>query len=77
MEFALFFVFVFYIVPWIIAVSRDHDHYGAILAFNLLLGWTGIGWWLALFWAFRSPEDDRASSRPIEAKVVPLHRGQA
>jgi TM2 domain-containing membrane protein YozV len=26
-----------------------------IWAFTLLLGWTGVGWLLALIWAFKAP----------------------
>lgn len=43
--------FILYILPWNIASSRGHRNSGAIAALNILLGWTGIGWVLALVWS--------------------------
>lgn len=37
--------------PTIIALFRDHINTLAIFATNLLLGWTGIGWVVALIWS--------------------------
>ncbi|WP_421846220.1 superinfection immunity protein [Novosphingobium sp.] len=37
--------------PTIIAFSRKHAKKWLVLALNLLAGWTGIGWILALIWA--------------------------
>lgn len=48
LELIPFTLLVLYIVPWVIAVSRDLDHHGWILALNLLLGWTVLGWFAAL-----------------------------
>lgn len=42
---------VVYCVPWIVARSRRHRNTGAIIATNLLLGWTAIGWIVALIWS--------------------------
>ncbi len=45
-------VFIFlYVVPTIVAVSRLHHRLGAIVALNLLLGWTLLGWVAAMVWA--------------------------
>lgn len=47
-----------YFVPTIIAGKRKHHNLGAIIAVNLLLGWTLIGWIIALVWsltAVRNP----------------------
>jgi hypothetical protein len=44
---------VIYLSPSIIAVHRDHRHAVAILVFNLFLGWTFLGWVIALVWADR------------------------
>ena len=41
----------FYFVPSIIAFNRQHHNWAAILALNLLLGWTGLGWVAALVWS--------------------------
>lgn len=40
-----------YFLPFIIASQRRHRNAGAILITNLLLGWTFIGWVIALIWA--------------------------
>jgi ABC-type transport system involved in cytochrome c biogenesis permease component len=43
--------FGIYLLPTWIAFSRQHHNRGAILALNLLLGWTFLGWVGALVWA--------------------------
>ena len=40
-----------YFLPWIVATVRDHHNRGAIAVLNLLLGWTFLGWVIALVWA--------------------------
>ena len=50
---------VIYFVPTIIADRRTHPNRRAILTVNLPLGWTLIGWVVALAWsqsAFRRQE---------------------
>ena len=50
--FFLFFVGItLYVLPWAIAKGREHKNTAAICALNLLLGWTFIGWVVALVWA--------------------------
>ena len=39
-------------LPTLIALLRGHDNPFAIFLTNLLLGWTGIGWIIALIWSF-------------------------
>ena len=39
---------IFYFLPCIIAFSRHHHQSGAVFAINLFLGWTLIGWVVAL-----------------------------
>lgn len=39
-------------LPTLIALLRGHDNTFAIFLTNLLLGWTGIGWIIALIWSF-------------------------
>ncbi|SDL97920.1 Superinfection immunity protein [Maricaulis salignorans] len=39
-------------MPTLIALLRGHDNSFAIFLTNLLLGWTGIGWLVALIWSF-------------------------
>ena len=41
----------FYFLPAIAAVMRRHNNKSAIWILNLLLGWTVLGWIVALVWA--------------------------
>jgi hypothetical protein len=51
---------VAYLVPTIVAAQRKHNKVGAIFALNLLLGWTLLGWVIALAW---SVNDNTRDSR--------------
>jgi hypothetical protein len=42
---------VFYFVPAAVAAVRSHKNAAAIFGLNLLLGWTLIGWVMAMVWA--------------------------
>jgi hypothetical protein len=44
-----------YMLPWAIATLRDVKHWGVFWV-NLLLGWTIIGWIIALVMALRSQD---------------------
>lgn len=44
-------MFGVYLIPGIIAINKKKKNSGAIFALNLLLGWTMIGWIIALVWA--------------------------
>jgi len=46
------FAAVLYFSPALIAAGRYHRNRNAIVIMNLLLGWTGLGWIMALIWAF-------------------------
>jgi len=50
----------FYLLPWAIAARRDHHRRAVICTVNVLLGWTVIGWVVALRWAL-SPTEGRAA----------------
>lgn len=41
----------FYFIPAIIGFKRQHPNKAAILCVDLLLGWSFIGWVVALVWA--------------------------
>lgn len=43
-----------YFAPTIVAVARHSRRPVAIFFFNLFLGWTIIGWAIALVWALRT-----------------------
>lgn len=40
-----------YYIPTYVAADRDHPSLVEILLLNLLLGWTVVGWFGALWWA--------------------------
>ena len=42
---------VLYFLPTIIAMNRKKRNIDAIMILNLFLGWTFIGWVVALVWA--------------------------
>jgi hypothetical protein len=39
-------------LPSIIAIRKNHPNVVAIFVLNLFLGWTFLGWVIALIWAF-------------------------
>ena len=43
--------FGLYFLPAILA--KDHKDFTSILVLNIFLGWTFIGWVIALVWAFK------------------------
>lgn len=52
----LVFVLALYVLPTFIAAYRSAPNYGSIVVINLLLGWTFVGWVVALAMAFRDPQ---------------------
>ena len=48
------FGFVMYFLPTIIAFARSKRDTGAILLLNFFLGWSVIGWIVALVWAVKT-----------------------
>ena len=40
-----------YLLPTIVAYQRKHPNQNAIFLLNLLLGWTVLGWIIALIWS--------------------------
>lgn len=45
-----------YFLPAIVAHRKYHRNSEAIFILNLLMGWTGFGWVLALVWAATNPD---------------------
>jgi len=41
----------FYLLPTLVATSDHHPHTQSIFVVNFFLGWTLIGWVVALAWA--------------------------
>jgi hypothetical protein len=48
------FGFVMYFIPSIVALARNKRDTFLIFLLNLFLGWSVIGWVIALVWALRS-----------------------
>ncbi len=49
--------FLSYIAPTLIANKRKKKNASAIMALNVLVGWTGFGWVAALIWSLlRDPD---------------------
>jgi hypothetical protein len=44
-------ILALYLVPTCIAAYREHPSQTPILLVNLLLGWTALGWVIALVWS--------------------------
>ncbi|MBI5018302.1 MAG: superinfection immunity protein [Deltaproteobacteria bacterium] len=55
---------VLYFLPALVAVRRHHHNRAAIALLNLFLGWTGVGWALALVWAATAVQRPLAPSPP-------------
>jgi Superinfection immunity protein len=49
-----------YIAPTIVALTRKHPNAGPVAIINILLGWTLIGYAIALAWAFMAIEGNEA-----------------
>jgi hypothetical protein len=49
---------IIYFTPAIVANGRRHHNRYAILILDLLLGWTVLGWIIALVWACTRPRPD-------------------
>ena len=50
----------FYLLPTFIALGRRHQNTPAIVALDLLLGWTFLGWVAALVWSLTVVEKARS-----------------
>lgn len=53
----MLFLVAAYFIPALLAYSRRHHNATAITMLNLLLGWTFLGWVIALIWALTSPRE--------------------
>jgi hypothetical protein len=53
----------FYFIPCMVAHSRKVNSDGGIIALNIFLGWTLIGWVAALIWANTAETQDEAKLR--------------
>ena len=47
----IIFIFGLYLLPSLISFIRWNKNWLAVFLLNLFLGWTGIGWVVALVWS--------------------------
>lgn len=45
-----------YVLPTIVAMMRKHPQLAPIALVNIVLGWSFIGWIVALVWALTNPQ---------------------
>jgi hypothetical protein len=67
--FILLLVAAFYFLPTILGMLRHKRNSLAIFALNLLLGWTLIGWIIALVWGLTA---DAPASQVVVNNVSPV-----
>lgn len=67
--FVLLLVLFAYFLPAIIANRRGHNSGAAIFVLNLFLGWTFLGWVIALVWAFTGDTRSAARARTESAQL--------
>lgn len=60
---------IIYFIPALIAVLESRKNTGAIVAINILLGWTFIGWIIAFIWAL--VKDNETKNPPKQVIVKP------
>lgn len=44
---------VIYFIPTFVAHNRQHKQQSSIVILNVFLGWTFVGWVIALIWAVK------------------------
>lgn len=57
-----------YLLPAIVAALRKHPSGWAIFILNLLLGWTVLGWIIALVWSATGAPGAGQQATPMEAR---------
>jgi hypothetical protein len=58
-----------YWLPTIIAFKRQHPSRGAVLAINFFLGWTFVGWVVAIAWALSDNSAKGGASVTVNTHV--------
>ncbi len=69
---------VMYFLPWIIAANRNHHQTGAIAVLNIFLGWSFLGWVIALIWSLTAvlPTEGKRRESYVEAASSSGEYGQ-
>lgn len=57
---------LFYFLPSIVAVERNHPAWAGVFIVNLIFGWTAIGWIAAFIWAFTGTQSQAARDEPTK-----------
>lgn len=60
-----------YLLPTFEAWHRGHQNLGAIAAVNAFLGWSLLGWVVALAWAFRKVEQPASTDANQSEQAAP------
>jgi len=63
---------VAYFLPALIALGRGHHNAGMIAVLNAILGWTIVGWIIALLWAGAAITKTTQSNTATLAAIVLL-----
>lgn len=61
-----------YLFPFFIAMLRGHNSAAAIFVLTLFVGWTGLGWLIALIWSLTGNVRGRAGASG--SLVVNVHQ---
>jgi hypothetical protein len=60
-------ILAIYLVPTIIAFSREHSNATGVMLVNIFLGWSLIGWFGALIWSVQVAKSEKI--KQIEIKI--------
>ena len=60
-----------YLLPSVVAAIRRHPSGGAIFILNLLLGWTVLGWVVALIWSATGERGGGQPASPAPMRACP------
>ena len=76
MEIALIIiVFIIYFIPSIIAIYfREHPSQTAIFVVNLFLGWSLLGWVVALAWSLTNPTKEIINNQPPQSAADEIQK---
>jgi len=64
-----------YFLPGLVATMRDQRNANAIFVLNLFLGWTVLGWVIALVWACMDQPAPKAAVRPKRSAYERVTKG--
>lgn len=65
---------VAYFIPTVVASGRSHQSAGAIFCLNLLLGWTLLGWVVALVWSLTNPTQVVVKNKPLKSSADEIQK---